>query len=87
MHRFLLTPRWWGINVFVALAVPVADAPAELADGYATRSDWDPRDAPDGYGYLVLRPERIQAWREVDEIPDRTLMREGAWVVRAGDVP
>lgn len=22
MHRFLLTPRWWGINVFVALAVP-----------------------------------------------------------------
>ncbi|WP_411103467.1 SURF1 family protein [Streptomyces sp. cmx-4-9] len=23
MHRFLLTPRWWGINVFVALGVPV----------------------------------------------------------------
>ncbi|MFD8025088.1 SURF1 family protein [Streptomyces lavendulae] len=23
MHRFLLTPRWWGINVFVALAIPV----------------------------------------------------------------
>ncbi|MGA4840558.1 SURF1 family protein [Streptomyces sp. G45] len=23
MYRFLLTPRWWGINVFVALAVPV----------------------------------------------------------------
>ncbi|MER7759996.1 SURF1 family protein [Streptomyces sp. NPDC097619] len=23
MHRFLLTPRWWGINVFVVLAVPV----------------------------------------------------------------
>ncbi|MFZ3471874.1 SURF1 family protein [Streptomyces sp. 4.24] len=22
MHRFLLTPRWWGINVFVALGVP-----------------------------------------------------------------
>lgn len=22
VHRFLLTPRWWGINVFVALAVP-----------------------------------------------------------------
>ncbi|MFE1554111.1 SURF1 family protein [Streptomyces sp. NPDC058734] len=22
MHRFLLTPRWWGINVFVALAIP-----------------------------------------------------------------
>lgn len=23
MYRFLLTPRWWGINVFVLLAVPV----------------------------------------------------------------
>ncbi|MEU8958429.1 SURF1 family protein [Streptomyces sp. NPDC048518] len=22
MYRFLLTPRWWGINVFVALAIP-----------------------------------------------------------------
>ncbi|MFI5618124.1 SURF1 family protein [Streptomyces sp. NPDC051567] len=22
MHRFLLTPRWWGINIFVALSVP-----------------------------------------------------------------
>jgi cytochrome oxidase assembly protein ShyY1 len=22
VHRFLLTPRWWGINVFVVLAVP-----------------------------------------------------------------
>ncbi|MFD9069946.1 SURF1 family protein [Streptomyces lasiicapitis] len=23
MYRFLLTPRWWGINVFVALSIPV----------------------------------------------------------------
>ncbi|MFF4079923.1 SURF1 family protein [Streptomyces sp. NPDC001777] len=22
MYRFLLTPRWWGINLFVALAIP-----------------------------------------------------------------
>lgn len=22
MYRFLLTPRWWGINVFVLLAIP-----------------------------------------------------------------
>ncbi|MGW3292825.1 SURF1 family protein [Streptomyces xiamenensis] len=22
MYRFLLTPRWWGINVFVALSIP-----------------------------------------------------------------
>ena len=23
MYRFLLTPRWWGINLFVLLAIPV----------------------------------------------------------------
>ncbi|MFC7469132.1 SURF1 family cytochrome oxidase biogenesis protein [Actinomadura keratinilytica] len=22
MYRFLLTPRWWGINLFVVLAIP-----------------------------------------------------------------
>jgi len=26
-------------------------------------------------------PRRIQAWREVDELPDRELMRDGRWLV------
>jgi hypothetical protein len=54
------------------------DAP--IADGFAAQADWDPRDSP-GYVYLVLRPERIQAWRESNELPGRTLMRDGSWVV------
>lgn len=60
---------------------PVAGAPAAVADGYAGQSDWDPRDSPDGYVYLVLEPRRILAWREANEIADRTLMRDGAWLV------
>jgi hypothetical protein len=72
------------IDAVLDSAVAVADAPADLAAGYADHSDWDPRDAPDGYGYLVLRPDRIQAWREVDEIAGRTLMRRGEWLVTAG---
>jgi hypothetical protein len=60
---------------------PVADAPAAVADGYAAQSDWDPRHAGDGYAYLVLAPQRIQAWREVNELKGRTLMRAGAWLV------
>ncbi len=31
--------------------------------------------------FLVLRPVRLQAWREANEIKGRTLMRDGAWVV------
>jgi hypothetical protein len=69
------------IDATLDTAVPVADAPADLADGYAGQSDWDPRESPDGYAYLVLTPQRILAWREVNEIAGRTLMRGGAWLV------
>jgi nitroimidazol reductase NimA-like FMN-containing flavoprotein (pyridoxamine 5'-phosphate oxidase superfamily) len=55
-------------------------APAdEVGERYAAQADWDPRDA-EGYEFLVLRPTRIQAWREVDEIPGRTLMKDGVWL-------
>jgi hypothetical protein len=30
--------------------------------------------------FLVLRPLRIQAWREVNGLPGRALMRDGAWL-------
>jgi hypothetical protein len=30
---------------------------------------------------LKLRPARIQAWRESDEIEGRTLMRSGNWLL------
>ncbi len=60
--------------------IGVAEAPSALADGYAAQADWDPRTA-DEYVYVVLRPERIQAWRESNELSGRTLMRAGRWVV------
>ncbi len=67
------------IDARLERTVPAGDDDA-LGEAYVARSDWDPRRA-DGYVFLVLRPERIQAWREADEIPGRTLMRGGAWVV------
>lgn len=65
------------LDVVLEQVVAVGDD-EDLADAYAAQADWDPR-RDDGYGYFVLRPERIQAWREVNEIPGRTLMRGGAW--------
>lgn len=60
----------------------VGEAPAHLADRYADLTGWDPRNARVGdYAFLVLRPERVQAWREADEIEGRTLMRSGRWLV------
>jgi hypothetical protein len=69
------------VDVVLDASHEVGGAPAAIADGYAQQSDWDPREAGDGYLYLVLRPQRIQAWTEVHELADRTIMREGRWTV------
>jgi hypothetical protein len=58
----------------------LAEVPAGLARRYAMQADWDPRESGGQMRFLVLRPLRIQAWREVDELPGRTLMRGGAWL-------
>ncbi|MGB7805306.1 MAG: pyridoxamine 5'-phosphate oxidase family protein [Actinomycetota bacterium] len=50
-----------------------------LGSAYIAQADWDPRDDT-GYAFLVLRPVRVQAWREANEIPGRALMRDGAWL-------
>jgi hypothetical protein len=55
------------------------DADAALGAAYVAQADWDPRRSP-GYVFLVLRPVRVQAWREVNEIAERTLMRDGRWL-------
>jgi hypothetical protein len=68
------------IDAVLERSVPVAEA-GELAERYAGQADWDPRQGGGGgYIYLVLRPERIQAWRESDELAGRLLMRDGAWL-------
>lgn len=61
-------------------AVTEVAAAGELGEVYAGQADWDPRKSS-GYLYLTLRPVRIQAWREANEIEGRTLMREGQWLV------
>jgi hypothetical protein len=51
-----------------------------LGSAYAAQADWDPRGLA-GYVFLVLRPTRIQTWRESNELAGRVLMRDGAWLV------
>jgi hypothetical protein len=67
------------IDAQLEQSVPVAAA-EQLAERYVQQADWDPRTAGDFYRFLVLRPERIQAWREANELPGRTLMRDGTWL-------
>lgn len=66
------------IDAVLDRSVEVADD--ELGAAYAAQADWDPRRS-NGYVFLVLRPLRMQAWRESNEIPGRLLMRDGDWLV------
>jgi hypothetical protein len=66
------------IDAVLDRVVDVASDEA-LGSAYAAQADWDPRNDT-GYVFLVLRPVRVQAWREANELPGRTLMRDGAWL-------
>ncbi len=55
--------------------------PREQGDRFAARAGFDPRALTTPYRWFRICPRRIQAWREVDELPDRELMRDGRWLV------
>jgi hypothetical protein len=52
---------------------------AELGDRFAAKTGFDPR-AEAGFRYFRIRPRRIQAWREENELDGRDLMRDGTWL-------
>jgi hypothetical protein len=55
--------------------------PRALADRFAARTGFDPRELTTPYRWFRVVPRRIQAWREANELPDRELMRDGRWTV------
>lgn len=52
----------------------------ETGDAFATKAGFDPRVLKTPYPYFRITPTRIQAWREVNEIPNRDLMLNGTWL-------
>ena len=58
------------------------ELPAETGDRFAAHTGFDPRLlADDDYRFFRIRPRRIQAWREANELEGRDLMRDGRWLV------
>ncbi|WP_020671859.1 hypothetical protein [Amycolatopsis nigrescens] len=53
--------------------------PAEFAEPFAEKH-WDARES-EGFAFFRVTPTRILAWREENELPGRTLMRGGSWLV------
>jgi Pyridoxamine 5'-phosphate oxidase len=55
--------------------------PQDQGDRFAARAGFDPRPLTTPYRWFRITPRRIQAWREVEELSDRELMRDGRWLV------
>jgi hypothetical protein len=49
-------------------------------DAFAGRTGFDPRALDEPYQYFLIRPRRVQAWREENELRGRVLMRDGRWL-------
>ncbi len=54
--------------------------PHDRGDQFAARAGFDPRAQATPYLWFRISPRRIQAWREVNELSDRELMRDGRWL-------
>jgi hypothetical protein len=54
--------------------------PPERIERFVTRTGFDPRTTAGGYRWFRVTPRRIQAWRQVNELPGRELMRDGRWL-------
>jgi Pyridoxamine 5'-phosphate oxidase len=62
--------------------LPIGADPA-LEDVHAAATGFDPREEPKTFAYFRLTPERIEAWRESNELAERRLMQDGAWLASA----
>ncbi len=66
------------VTMIDGTAEPVLDE--QTKDAFAAKHGWDPRNESGDYAYFRIVPDRVQAWREVNELPGRTLMRDGDWL-------
>lgn len=60
-------------------AVTPRDLPEEDAEVFAGKTGFDPRRLTTPYLYFRVVPQRVQAWREENELKGRELMRDGEW--------
>jgi nitroimidazol reductase NimA-like FMN-containing flavoprotein (pyridoxamine 5'-phosphate oxidase superfamily) len=66
------------VTIIDGTAKPVQDE--RTKEAFVAKHGWDPREEAGDYVYFRIVPDRVQAWREVNELPGRTLMRGGDWL-------
>lgn len=69
------------IEATVRTLARAAEVPVDVGDAFAAKTGFDPRELRTEYLFFTIAPQRVQAWREADELEGRELMRNGAWLV------
>jgi hypothetical protein len=59
----------------------IATPPQQPDDWFVARTGFSARALATPYRWFRISPRRVQAWRDVNELPDRELMREGRWLI------
>ncbi len=60
--------------------IPQADVDDEFASSFASATGFDARQSDSENVYFRMTPEKIQAWREENELAGRDVMKDGAWL-------
>jgi hypothetical protein len=69
------------IDGTVQMILPASELPEDIGDAFAAKTGFDPRQLSTPYLYFRVSPQRLQAWREANELEGRDLMRDGRWLV------
>jgi len=64
-----------------ARSLATAEITDDVGDAFAAKTGFDPRELTSTYLYFRIHPQRLQAWREENELEGRELMRGGRWIV------
>ena len=62
-------------------ALAIREISQQVGDAFAVKTGFDPRRETVTYLYFQVAPQRVQAWREANELDGRDLMRDGRWLV------
>lgn len=86
--RNLSRAGWVRLALGATRDVVIIEGPVEvtgvgddaMAEFHASRAGFDVRDEDGPWVFMSVTPQRVQAWREVNELKDRLLMVDGRWL-------
>jgi hypothetical protein len=78
--RLALGPTRDVVMIDAQASVVARQDAGPIVTSYRERTGWEPGSDGGDWVYVLLKPARIQVWRDVEEIAGRTVMNDGTWL-------